>query len=165
MSISDDDKKSWREAMQHVVPLKADHKINVKPAKTTIPKMSQEKLENPASITFYDNDVEQPETIFFVRPGLQYRVRHQFRQGKMFCEATLDLHGLTVEEARNKVSTFLLQSLQQHRRVVKIIHGKGFAILRSKVYQWLPQCPAVLAICTATASDGGSGAVYVLLRK
>ncbi len=160
-----DDKKFWLEATQGVVPLKADNKIKTKPAKIIPKKIKTPEPELQANLQFYDNDIEQPEHIFFARAGLQYRVQHQLRTGKIRPEATLDLHGLTVDEARNAVSQFLMRSFTQHLRVVKIIHGKGAAILRNKVYQWLPQSSDVLAYCSTIASEGGTGAVYVLLRS
>lgn len=162
-----EDEKFWVEAMQNVVPLKPSDKIKTNPPKTIPKKIKSPEEEQPVSQVFYDNDVEQPESIFFARTGLQYRLQHELRQGKIRPQATLDLHGYTVDEARVAVSKFLTQALQQHLRVVKIIHGKGAAsgaILRNKVYQWLPQSHPVLAFCSTIQSDGGTGAVYVLLR-
>lgn len=160
-----DDKKFWQDAMQGVAPLKQDNKIKIKPAKITLKKINPVEREQIDTPEFYDNDIEQPEHIFFTRPGLQYRVQHELRLGKIRPQMTLDLHGFTIEEARVAVRQFLLKAQQQQLRALKIIHGKSTAILRSKVYQWLPQSNQVLAVCSAIARDGGSGAVYVLLRN
>ena len=170
-NLSDEDKKLLQQAMQGVVPLKAQEvRIISSPKKSTSPlpmRSVEPEAKPPASTLFlYDNDEEQPESIFFARPGLQYRVHQQLRGGKMRPQATLDLHGLIVDEARSAVAQFLMSAGAQGLRSVKIIHGKGghgSAILRNKVYQWLPQCAKVLAFCSALPKDGGTGAVYILL--
>ena len=56
-------------------------------------------------------------------------------------------------------------------RCAHIIHGKGYRsgerqpVLKRKVNYWLRLRPDVLAFCSATPRDGGTGAVYVLLRN
>ncbi|MFA6036724.1 MAG: Smr/MutS family protein [Legionellales bacterium] len=160
-----EDKKLWQDAMQGVMPLTPDNKIKIKTPKIIPRKINPIEREKISTLEFYDNDIEQPEHIFFARSGLQYRVQHQLRCGKIRPEATLDLHGFTIEEARTAVGQFLLKAQQHHVRALKIIHGKSTAILRNKVYQWLPQSPQILAVCSTIASDGGTGAVYVLLRN
>jgi DNA-nicking Smr family endonuclease len=156
------------------VPLKTVEKVlpskpvnRIVRAKTTSVEI-QTQTQTQQKIQLHDHDIEAQEAdVFFARPGLQYRFLQKLRQGKMTVQATLDLHGLTVNEARDVVSRFLSQSLLQQLRVIKIIHGKGGdkgAILRGRVYQWLPQVSQVLAFCSTIAKDGGTGAVYVLLK-
>lgn len=162
-----DDEKIWLEAMQDVVPLKPDNKVNIKPVKKNPPKVSAQKKIAISALNFHDNDNEQSESIFFARSGLQYRLQQQLRTGKIKSEAILDLHGMTVNEARIAVSEFLMKCHTERLRSIMIIHGKGHnsgSILRNKVYQWLPQCSFVLAVCSAIAKDGGNGVVYVLLK-
>ncbi len=161
-----DDKKIWLEATQDVVPIKSDRKVNIKPPKKVLKKINTPIDTISPTIHLYDNDIDQPEYIFFARSGLQHRVQHQLRTGKIKPEATLDLHGFTVDEARIAVSEFLTKTHVHSLRAIKIIHGKGQTrgpVLRNKVYQWLPQCTFVLAFCSAITSDGGTGAVYILL--
>ncbi|MGA2654963.1 MAG: Smr/MutS family protein [Gammaproteobacteria bacterium] len=163
-----DDEKIWLEAIQNVVPLKSDNKINIKPKQNFPKKIHPSEQQQDAALRFHDNDSEQPEYIFFARGGLQHRLQQQLRTGKIKTEAVLDLHGFTVDEARIAVSEFLTQTHTRCLRAVKIIHGKGQtrgSILRNKVYQWLPQCPFVLACCSAIPSDGGTGAIYVLFSR
>jgi DNA-nicking Smr family endonuclease len=38
-------------------------------------------------------------------------------------------------------------------------------VLKQKVNDWLRQKNEVLAFCSARPNDGGSGAVYVLLKR
>ena len=82
----------------------------------------------------------------------------------------LDLHGMTVAEARPMLAEFIADSRQQRLRCVRIIHGKGFRsasaqpVLKGLVNNWLRQHDGVLAFCSARPADGGTGAVYVLLK-
>jgi DNA-nicking Smr family endonuclease len=86
-------------------------------------------------------------------------------------EATVDLHGMTVEPALAQLKKFLLESRQLARRCVLIVHGKGThsehgAPLREAVMQQLlgPLSGIVHAFASAAPPDGGSGATYVMLR-
>jgi DNA-nicking Smr family endonuclease len=86
-------------------------------------------------------------------------------------QASLDLHGLRSDEAREAFTVFLKQCANREVRCVRIIHGKGLGsanrtpVLKGKVLAWLKQKDEVLAFCQAPANDGGSGAVRVLLRQ
>jgi DNA-nicking Smr family endonuclease len=63
---------------------------------------------------------------------------------------------------------------ERNERMVLVIHGKGahsplgLPVLRGEVSAWLSQSTAsehVAAFATASQNDGGTGAVYVLLRR
>ena len=85
----------------------------------------------------------------------------------------LDLHGLGVEEAMLAVEKFLRQSRERGLRHVLLVHGKGRgsvggeSILKENLIKRLGHkrfARWVLAFCSAAASDGGTGAMYVLLK-
>lgn len=106
----------------------------------------------------------------FLAPGLQKRVLRQLRAGGFDREAELDLHGLTADEAKRRLGSFLQTCLAEGCRCAHLIHGKGYRsegdypILKNRINLWLRQHPEVLAFCSARPMDGGTGAVYVLLR-
>ena len=110
------------------------------------------------------------DEISFARPGVQSGVLRKLRLGQYPSEATLDLHGRTVEQARVEVFDFIDQSRKYGLRTVRITHGKGersergYSLLKSFVALWLPQLDDVLACYTAQPKDGGRGAVYVLIK-
>ena len=96
----------------------------------------------------------------------------RLRRGKLAPEARLDLHGLTQAEAHADLTGFILLSQQIGRRLVLVITGKGnptgAGILRQQVPHWLSLPPlrqAVLQLAEAHHSHGGSGAIYVYLRR
>ena len=104
------------------------------------------------------------------RPGVQHKLLRKLRRGQLLPDDEIDLHGLTVAEARLRLADFLLRAGGRRLRCVRVIHGKGFSspgmrpVLKPAVRAWLRQDVRVLAYATAQAHDGGGGAVYVLLR-
>ena len=114
--------------------------------------------------------VEPYADIHFRHDGVQLGVYQALRLGKYECRYVLDLHRRTVEQARNDVYHFILDAVLRQQRCVLILHGRGVraavpALLKSFVNVWLRELPDVLAFHTAQKRDGGSGAVYVLLKK
>jgi DNA-nicking Smr family endonuclease len=120
---------------------------------------------------FAPESVGNEEYLEYRGPGLQHRQFAKLRNGKVHIEAELDLHGMTLSKAEPVLSQFLEQCQQQQIRCVRIIHGKGWGsrdnkpVLKSKLNHWLRQSEAVLAFCSATVEDGGTGALYVLLKR
>ncbi|WP_417604353.1 DNA endonuclease SmrA [Oceanimonas baumannii] len=110
------------------------------------------------------------DMVSYKKAGVQEGVFKKLRLGKYPCEARLDLHHHTVERARDALLNFLHGCLRRNIRSVIIVHGKGErsqppALLKSYVSGWLPQLAEVLACHSALRQHGGSGCLYVLLRK
>jgi len=116
--------------------------------------------------TLLDSD----EALSFARNGIGPDVMRKLRRGHWTIQQQLDLHGLRREEAREALAEFLRLAAKRGWRCVRIIHGKGLGsvnkepVLKSKVRNWLVQKEEVLAFCQATAAEGGSGALLVLLK-
>ncbi|TLY47564.1 MAG: hypothetical protein E6K54_03980 [Gammaproteobacteria bacterium] len=142
------------------------------------------KLEKAALINFKEDIQQTPlslldpteltisseDQLFFKRPGLQNKRIKQFVRGDIHQSDSLDLHQMTVEQARSAVLNFLLSSRDRNYICVRIIHGKGRfspsgAKLKNYVNCWLMQISWVLAFSSALPSDGGTGAIYVLLSR
>jgi DNA-nicking Smr family endonuclease len=83
----------------------------------------------------------------------------------------LDLHGLTAAHAQAILREFLADCRLRRVRCARIIHGKGARspdrqpVLKRKLNYWLRLRPEVLAFCSTPRHDGGTGALYVLLRN
>jgi DNA-nicking Smr family endonuclease len=109
----------------------------------------------------------------FKRPGIQNGVFRKLKQGRYEADAHLDLHRMTVAEARRELFEFVDEAQNLGLRTVLLIHGKGesrgdrekSSILKGCANHWLPQLPAVQAFHSARLQHGGTGAVYVLLQK
>lgn len=121
------------------------------------------------------------------------RQQERFRKGKLPIEARLDLHHMTQKQALKTLTRFIPEQRVIGHRVVIVITGKGApvlkmssqrnpyqdpehieeegrhrGVLRDMVPVWMnsPSLkPHILAFCRAQPSDGGSGALYVMLKK
>ena len=128
-------------------------------------------LTDSFSDGFDSGEVTSDEALFFARPGLQQRQLHRLKRGQLTIGAELDMHGMTATMARSAVVNFIALCREQHIRCVRIIHGKGYGsgdsapVLKNRINSWLRQHHDVLAFSSAQIRDGGSGALYVLLRS
>lgn len=120
----------------------------------------------------YDPTVmETGEELSFARPGLQRLLLRRLQRGQFSVGAELDLHGMTVPLARLALTQFVRDCRAAGIRCVRVIHGKGYRsrhqgpVLKNKVNSWLRQWDEVLAFCSARPADGGTGALYVLLKR
>lgn len=129
--------------------------------------LTQSRLSDMTPESLLDSD----ETLSFARHGISSDTLRKLRRGHWVIQASLDLHGMRTDEAREAFSGFLKHCAQREIRCIRIIHGKGLGslnrtpVLKGKVLAWLMQKEEVLAYCQAPANDGGSGAVRVLLRQ
>ena len=174
-SDKDDNDSLFHKAAKGTRRLKQDRIAPHKPRRKPIPQQRQlddaDVVHSLLSDEYEPADVETGEELLYTRPGIQQRVFRKFRRGQYAIEGELDLHGRVVAEARELVSHFLREAQASGKRVVRIIHGKGLSsegklpVLKGKVNSWLRQKDAVLAFCSARKNDGGTGAVYVLLKR
>jgi DNA-nicking Smr family endonuclease len=115
------------------------------------------------------NPVEADTMLEYAKPDLDNKILRKLRKGQYNVEAILDLHGMTIETARNAVDRLLRRCLHDGIRVVLIIHGKGHPgqtpILKNKLNDWLRDTQVILAFCSALPAHGGRGAIYVLLKR
>ena len=113
--------------------------------------------------------LSQDAELAYKKDGVQQGVFKNLRLGKYEIHASLNLHGQTVNQARQQLYQFIVDSHRANLRSLHIQHGKGLkekqAILKSYVYQWLQNFDQVLAFHSALPQHGGTGAVYVLLKK
>lgn len=101
-------------------------------------------------------------------PGVDRRTNDRLRRGKMQIEGRLDLHGHSQESAHRALDAFIHASHDSGKRCVLVVTGKGKGILQSAVPRWLNEPSLrqkVLSIEYAQQKDGGTGALYVLLRR
>ncbi len=175
MNDSDDDAKLFRESMAGVRPLKNDNKVSEKPKPQPYPKQriaDELKVLEELSDSISDEWVElSGDELSYARNGISRQIMRRLRSGRYIIEAELDLHGLRRDEAKKELVRFIKECSLKGIRCVRIIHGKGQRspkkqpILKTKTANWLKQMDSVLAYCTAPKTDGGTGALYVLLKK
>jgi DNA-nicking Smr family endonuclease len=170
-----EDIELFRTSIGEVRPVHDDrvmpHRRSVSPRPVFRERDEAEVLRDLLSEHFDPADMETGEELIFVRPGLQLRTLRKLRRGQIVVDAQLDLHGMTVPVARSAIAGFLAECQRHRVQCARIIHGKGRGsrhrgpILKQKVGGWLRQRDEVLAYCSARSYDGGTGAIYVLLKR
>ncbi len=158
-----------------VVPLKPSLRAQVDRPRAA-PEPLQRRLDEAAVLREAlsdDFDVESlldtDAALSFRREGIGPEVARKLRRGGWALQAQVDLHGLRRDEARERLAGFLREAGRHGLRCVRVVHGKGNgspgrqAVLKTKVQSWLVQKSEVLAFVQARASEGGAGALVVLL--
>jgi DNA-nicking Smr family endonuclease len=173
-TLPEADREAFKEAMRGVKPM-THSKIIFSPNLTVTRRRAQLLKNEPDDPEFQFSDHEKFEEVGsedlldYSRSGIQHKILRKLRTGQYNIEAILDLHGMTIEEARHALSKFLVRCKQNQVKHVLMIHGKGRGnrkpILKNKLNHWLRQTEEVLAFCSATAKEGRGGALYVLLRR
>ncbi len=174
--VSDEDRELFQQSVAGTRKLKIEARVT--PVKKRPPprplqqeKDNQQVLADMFSDPANPADMETGEELLFMRNGIPQRTMKKLRRGEFSTESELDLHGYTKIEAREAIAEFLHDCHSQRLRCVRIIHGKGHGsqgkrpILKQYVNHWLPQRDDILAYCSARQVDGGTGAIYVLLRR
>lgn len=166
----------FRRSIGAVAPLAAPDKAAttlIRPAPIVRHRMADEQAALQESLSD-DFDVETlldtDDSLSYTRSGVGADVVRKLRKGHWTIQDQLDLHGLRRDAARDALGAFLRSASRRGLRCVRIIHGKGLGsvnkepVLKQKVRNWLVQKEEVLAFCQAKASDGGSGALVILLN-
>jgi DNA-nicking Smr family endonuclease len=171
--VPDDEEGSFAALVGRVRRLAHDAVVPTQrqaPPRRQRPDHVAEPIPAPAWREARTNDQELDSDGDYHRPGVQQSVLRKLRRGQFPLEDELDLHGLTVAQARERLAAFLARAGGQRLRCVRVIHGKGFSspgmrpVLKPQVRYWLRQDERVLAYADAPPNAGGSGALYVLLR-
>lgn len=169
--ISDEDAALFRRSAGPVRRLADDRVHFEKPRPGPKAPVSSHREPEPDPRDAMPDDLPRTEEQLYTAPGLQTKQAKRLRRGQMTLEAELDLHGKTVREARRALTAFLETCRQEGWRCVRIIHGKGTgsregrAVIKWEVDRLLREHDRVMAFASARPRDGGTGALYVLLRR
>lgn len=158
-----------------VQPLPVKERVHIPPHRPTSRPLQQD-LDNQAALVESMSDefdvstlLDVDDQLSFRRPGIGTDVTRKLRKGQWSIQGQLDLHGLRSDEARTALGQFVRDAKRMGWRCVRVVHGKGLGspgkepVLKSKVQRWLVQKNEVLAFVQAKPSDGGAGALVVLL--
>jgi DNA-nicking Smr family endonuclease len=170
---SDED---FRKAVADVSPLRRPRRAALgKPAPAPVAiqrrrdelAVLEESLTGPVSL---EDALDSGDELAYLREGLQRSTLRQLRRGHWSIQDAIDLHGLSWSQAAAAVAAFLRDCASRGARCVRIVHGKGLRspnrepVLKGKLRKWLPLRQEVLAFCQSPATEGGSGALLVLLK-
>ena len=175
------DAELFQQEMKDVTPLKKDASTRVSRPAPAILRRALIDEENEALAELYDlvagrSEFDITDTDEYMEGcvvGLDTRLVHKLRQGAFSRQASLDLHGMTTDEAHDEIERFVLGALRSGLRCILVVHGRGrnspgqMPVLKDRLKYWLTRgklAKIVLAFATARPYDGGPGALYILLR-
>ena len=178
-----DETRAFLEAMSDVEPLNGSRNIitrepniNIRPAHPA----PDDELEAMAHLSDLVSGTAEMDITFsdeYIEGcvhGFDRKLMQKIKKGQFPIQDYVDLHGLTKHEAEIRIRDFLIQSHRLGLRCVLVVHGRGLnsqdniPVLKERLPVWLNRGPVkkiVLAFSTARPYDGGTGAIYVLLRK
>lgn len=179
--MANDERKLFEQEMADVEPLQREERV-ARPSGAA--RDSSVALRRQAAVTdqhadrniLSDREIAPLDPWYvldFKRPGVQNGVYRKLKQGRYEPDARLDMHRMTVAVARRELFEFVEQCLEYGLRSALVVHGKGerkpererAAVLKGYVDAWLRDLEDVQAFHSARPRHGGTGAVYVLLRK
>ncbi len=163
----------FRDAVRGAVPLAGDIRRVPKtgkppPVVSPEPGLAEALAQTPFDLRFCEHFVRGRAV------GVSRETLGRLERGEFSVSEHVDLHGMTLEDAKLSVDEFLAECHREGHRCVLVITGKGLnspghvSVLREQIPRWLARGPSarlVLAFVTARECDGGIGALYVLLRK
>ncbi|MDH5231996.1 MAG: Smr/MutS family protein [Gammaproteobacteria bacterium] len=175
--ISAEDQALFRAAIDGTVPLQSNT-VNTK-AQQPKPRPIAKKLAEDNQLVMQElmsspevlEDIEAEGEMVYRAGGLQKSQFNKLRRGQFAIQDHMDLHGMTIAEAKPALADFISDCISARKYCVRIIHGKGLGspdkkpVLKNMLNHWLRQRSEVLAFCSAPINDGGTGACYVLLRR
>ncbi len=174
-NISEEDSALFRKTVGSIKPIKQDSIVINKPKASPTPTKTGENgravVQELLDSEFEQNLLERGDELSYSKPGIQKQTLRKLRRGQYQIEAELDLHGMTVAVANTALSQFLGQCLARSQHCVRIIHGKGIGsknkkpVIKNKLNNWLRHQDNVMAFCSARQIDGGTGAIYLLLKR
>ncbi|RLQ21402.1 DNA endonuclease SmrA [Seongchinamella sediminis] len=182
--MSNDEESLFLDEMTDVVPLKREPRVRVAPKGAGSNSSVEARREAAVLDRNSDGNILTEDglaitpldpwyVLEFKRPGVQNGVFRKLKQGRYEAEARLDLHRMTAAIARRELYEFIRECYRLGIRSVMVIHGKGesraererASILKGCTDHWLRELDMVQAFHSAQPRHGGTGAVYVLLRK
>lgn len=147
------------------------HRPKVTPRARFARQDEREALRESLEANIDESESGAGESLRFQRPSVGRRTMRKLARGNFSVQDEVDLHGMTVPEAKDALHEFIADCELRGYTCIRIVHGKGLGsgdrgpVLKGKVNEWLRQWNEVLAFVSARQIDGGTGAVYVLLRK
>lgn len=173
--LTEEDRALFHQAMAGVRPLRGPRRVQLcAPRPWPEPRNKDDgelsPMDDLSDHIAWQDGMEGDEELTFLRNGVARQVLRNLRRGHWPLHAEIDLHGFTSDEARRHLVQFLDDCRNAGLRCVRVIHGKGLCsvnrepVLKFKTANWLMQRADVLAFCQARATDGGGGALVVLLK-
>lgn len=175
---SEEERRLWRLVTQDVAPLRPTDVASSPPPPPETPSPPPPRPAPPGQRpAAAPKPAAPPAAAKRLRSGdltgIDGHRADRLRRGKQEIEGRLDLHGMRQIEAHDALIGFVAAAQRAGKKTLLVITGKGSfsngdSVLRQNVPVWLNEAPLrgkILAITPAHPRDGGSGALYVVLKR
>lgn len=174
--MSEDESDLFKRAMADAKPLQREERVSP-PSRKLKPRARFARADERAALAeslqadIDDLELDNVEYLRFARPGVGKREMRQLSRGRYAVQGEIDLHGMTLDEAHENLREFVSYSANSGKTCVRVVHGKGLGsgqrgpVLKRGVNRWMRRWQEVLAFVSTRQVHGGTGAVYVLLRR
>ncbi len=171
---TDGDTNLFRQAVSGTKPLRSEKRA-APPSRKPAPKArfaradESDALRESLAADIDTIEESNADSLRFHRPSVGRRTMRKLARGRLSIQAEIDLHGMTIAEAKPRLAEFIEDCADHGQLCVRVVHGKGLgsgqkgSVLKPSVNRWLRQWDTVLAFVSARQVDGGTGALYVLL--
>jgi DNA-nicking Smr family endonuclease len=129
---------------------------------------ASERRVDPLTAWLRTNPVHDKDSVPEAAPGAGSAERRRRLRAKA-PDASIDLHGLTRDEAWSQLSAFFADAKRRRLEKLRIVHGKGNhsegeAVLKRTTREFIERCPFAGESGAADSRTGGSGATWVILK-
>ena len=174
--MTDDDIDEFKRAMSGAKRLQAKERVPESRPKPKPKARFTRADEQEVLLESLEDDIDATEhghggALRFHRQHVGRRTMRKLTRGGYSMQDEIDLHGMTLAEAKPRLRDFIQYSAQQGNLCVRVVHGKGLGsgdrgpVLKNAVNRWLRKWDRVLAFVSTRQVHGGIGAVYVLLER
>mgnify|MGYP006267688757 CR=1 FL=1 len=183
--LTADETALWAHVTNHIQPLAKRAPLKSSETEAVLPSAHPQDVAREQKIAAphiaQKNEIVQRNKIELppLAP-LERRLRQRLSRGSHPIDAVIDLHGMRQTEAYEALRRFIYAAQRQEASVVLVVTGKGASsaqdhgwgdergVLRRTVPHWLrmPELrPYVIGFEPAAQHHGGSGALYVRIRR
>ncbi len=174
--MNEEDIDDFRRAVSDATPLTSDERVPEHRVKRRPKARFTRADERRALDESLAGDIDTIEhgygaALRFQRPSVDRRTMRKLTRGGYSVQDEIDLHGMTMAEAKPRLAEFIETNARRGRLCVRIVHGKGLGsghrgpVLKNAVNRWLRKWDTVIAFVSTRQVHGGTGALYVLLQK
>ncbi len=175
-TVTDEDNDEFRRAVSGAKPLQAQERApDAKPKPKARARFTRADARAVLAESLED-DIDTIEqgyggSLRYQRQSVGHRTMRKLARGGYSVQAEIDLHGMTLTEAKPRLADFIDFSASEGKLCVRVVHGKGLGsgergpVLKNAVNRWLRNWDSVLAFVSTRQVDGGTGAIYVLLQR
>lgn len=187
-SLGPDERALWNQVARSVEPLPGRHILADPEPSAPVGKTPPKPLTKPVPKPVRPTPTPRVAPPVAATPptsgGLDGSWERQIARGRLDPDATIDLHGLTLDQAWRRLDFALQEAVAIGTRVMLVVTGKGAAdpsagrassasvrprgMIRAKLEDWVGasrHASAIASIRGAHPRHGGAGAVYLIFRR